>query len=269
MQAISVIIPTWNRAATIKRAIDSVLNQTVPVSEILICDDGSTDNSEELIKEFQDERIKWVGGPHSGHPAVPRNRGLQQSKCEWIAFLDSDDEWLPNKLQIQFDLINQTHLPAVCTNAIRYLPNDKAQAKNLLQWNQTTISLKDLATYNKIVCSSVLIRRELLEKAGGFPETQQLRTSQDYALWLRVATLTAFAYVNTPLVAYYDNPSESVRAFRPKSLVQRKRVVSSFLAWNWQKDKFKTMVYALMFLKGIAQYAISKIFLNLSTFKFK
>src|SRR5262245_1813867 len=98
---ISVIIPTWNRAQSVKRAISSALRQTHPPHEILVCDDGSTDNTEEVVRAMGDSRVRWIAGPHAGCPAVPRNRGIAASKGDWIAFLDSDDAWLPEKLEAQ------------------------------------------------------------------------------------------------------------------------------------------------------------------------
>ncbi len=93
---VSVIIPTWNAAATIKTAVLSALRQTYPPLEILVCEDGSTDNSKEIVESLNDARVRWLTGPHAGQPAIPRNRGIRKATGQWLAFLDSDDEWLPN-----------------------------------------------------------------------------------------------------------------------------------------------------------------------------
>src|SRR5512143_1318657 len=99
--AVSVIIPTWNRGDTILGAIRSALEQSHPVREVLVCDDGSTDGSEAIVHALSDFRVKWLPGAHGGMPAVPRNRGVEASESEWIAFLDSDDRWSPEKLECQ------------------------------------------------------------------------------------------------------------------------------------------------------------------------
>ena len=91
--SVSVIIPTWNRAHTLPRAIESVLSQSLPILEVLICDDGSTDGTAEAVMAMarQDPRIRWLPGERGGRPAIPRNRGIRESRGEWLAFLDSDD----------------------------------------------------------------------------------------------------------------------------------------------------------------------------------
>ncbi|NBQ48494.1 MAG: glycosyltransferase family 2 protein, partial [Sphingobacteriia bacterium] len=88
---ISVIIPNYNRAAFLKQAIESVLAQTYPVLEILICDDGSQDESRSVVQAFADHRIQWLDCGRNGRPAIPRNKGVQRAKGQWLAFLDNDD----------------------------------------------------------------------------------------------------------------------------------------------------------------------------------
>src|ERR1700739_3316319 len=101
MDKVSVIIPTYNRQNTLLRAVKSVLQQTYTVHEILICDDGSDDDSKKIITELKSEKIKWLDCGKNGMPSIPRNKGIQYSTGDWIAFLDSDDEWLPNKTETQ------------------------------------------------------------------------------------------------------------------------------------------------------------------------
>ena len=107
--SVSVIIPVWNAERTLKATIDSVLNQTIDVTEVLVCDDGSTDSSEEIVKNYSDSRVKWLTGRRGGRPAIPRNIGINNAKCDWLAFIDSDDVWLPNKLEKQFIQLNLFH----------------------------------------------------------------------------------------------------------------------------------------------------------------
>jgi glycosyltransferase involved in cell wall biosynthesis len=100
---ISVIIPTWNRELLIKEAIESVLNQTTPVHEIILCDDGSSDQTIEYVKNTFGKKVKILSLNHSGRPSIPRNRGIHAATGEYIAFLDSDDLWMPNKLELQLN----------------------------------------------------------------------------------------------------------------------------------------------------------------------
>ena len=99
---ISVIIPTWNRAGTIRRSIDSVLAQTYEISEVVIMDDGSTDDTEEVIAAIGDERVHYHRMPENGGASRARNAGVDKAKHEIIAFHDSDDVWEPDKLEKQF-----------------------------------------------------------------------------------------------------------------------------------------------------------------------
>lgn len=244
LDSVSVIIPTWNRAATLKRAIASALNQTFPPLEILVCDDGSTDNSEQIVKEIKSERVRWLTGTRGGCPAIPRNRGLQESKGTWIAFLDSDDEWTPEKLQTQFELVQTRNCKAVCSNAIRYVPG-KGQVGNLIDWRQNRIDFTELLQDNKVVCSSVMIHREILNVTGGFPESHELKVGEDYALWLRVASITDFCFAEAPLVIYRDDPMQSVRAESPGHWVQKKRVLGNFIKWAARVYKVKVSIYVL------------------------
>ena len=83
---VSVIIPTWNRANTIEKAVRSALNQTMPDMEALVCDDGSTDDTFRIVNSIADPRVKWIGGAHAGIPAVPRNRGIAEADVAWYLF---------------------------------------------------------------------------------------------------------------------------------------------------------------------------------------
>lgn len=234
METISVIIPTWNRESVIERAVKSALSQSHPPMEVLVCDDGSDDQTRQIIREYEklDDRVKWLAGPRGGRPAIPRNRGIQQSKGEWLAFLDSDDEWLPNKLEIQIKMAKELGVKAACSNAKRLLPN-RGIVGNVLNGGDSTSFIRfwDLLTTNTVICSSALIHRSVLEVAERFPENVDLRGLEDYALWLRVSTQTDFAYVPRPQLIYYDDPDNSVRRFSPSIWVQRRRVYGNTIWW--------------------------------------
>src|SRR5690606_38869541 len=107
MVKISVIIPTWNRAETLGKAISSALNQTLSPYEVIVCGvDGSPD--QKVVNSIKDPRVRWIEGGKDGLASIPRNRGIKASKGEWLAFLDSDDEWLPEKLEKQFKRATET-----------------------------------------------------------------------------------------------------------------------------------------------------------------
>lgn len=226
---VSVIIPTWNRAATIEAAIKGALNQTHPPLEILVCDDGSTDQTKDLVAAIEDERVLWIAGEHAGRPAIPRNRGIRESRGEWLAFLDSDDEWLPEKLERQTALAELTACLAVCANAYRVDPEG---CRRLYQsWQGERITFSDFLQGNKVICTSAIIHRSLVAAIGGFPESLELTALEDYALWLRVATQTDFAYVDEPLVLYRDDPDASLRKQDVDGRTERSIVLEDLVRW--------------------------------------
>jgi teichuronic acid biosynthesis glycosyltransferase TuaG len=230
-KGISVIIPTWNRAQHLAAAISSVLGQTIPPDEVLVCDDGSTDGSEEVVRGIGDGRVKWVPGPRGGRPAIPRNRGLAASNGEWIAFLDSDDRWVADKIEQQFMVADAQNCRAVCSNAFRVDPNGQQKGR-VVAWSRARITTNDLLKTNHVICSSAVIHHSLLGHVIGFPEDESLVACEDYALWLRVSTQTDFAFVPQPLVVYRDDPATSVRYANPDAVAVKKNVLNDFVAWS-------------------------------------
>ena len=110
MPRVSVVIPTYNRAELLKRAIESVLGQTYQDFELIVVDDASMDNTEEMMKDFSDERIRYIRlKQNSGTSAVPRNTGIKSAKGEYIACHDDDSEWLPQKLEKQVKAFEVAH----------------------------------------------------------------------------------------------------------------------------------------------------------------
>jgi len=232
--SISVIISTWNRSRAVERAVRSVLGQTVSVTEVLVCDDGSDDDTRDVLERMGEARIRWIPGPHTGRPAAPRNRGIGESRGEWLAFLDSDDEWRPDKLERQLAAAAKTVCGAVATNAERRLP-DGAPGGLLLEWARDRIRFMDLVRDNVVVHSSLIVRREFAEAAGGFPDG--LRLPEDYAFNLRIATRTDIAYLADGLVLYADEPVASRRALFPAHREMRRDVLADFLAWAAEEER--------------------------------
>lgn len=238
MAEISVIIPTWNRAETLGKVISSALNQTLSPYEVLVCGvDGSPD--QKVVNSINDPRVRWIEGGKDGLASIPRNIGIKASKGEWLAFLDSDDEWLPEKLEKQFKHATEIGCDASCTNAIRYIPSQEYTGEYVDDIFEDQISFPLLLKDNCIICSSVLVKKELVEKSNYFPEDPKLKVGEDYALWLRIATLTNFAFVNEPLLIYRDDPQNSIRAFCLPYWDLKANVLKSFISWaeNESVDK--------------------------------
>jgi glycosyltransferase involved in cell wall biosynthesis len=207
----SVIIPTYNRASKLQRTIESVLGQSYDNFEILVMDDGSTDNTAEVVASFADPRITYRWDKNFGGPARPRNRGITLAKGEWIAFLDADDWWTADKLQVCFDCINDKvdlvyHDMQIVTDQPRLFSR-----KIIKSWQVRTPVLMDLLLRgNAIVNSSVVVRRSLLEQIGGINESVEMIAAEDYNTWLRIAQLTAqFVYLPR-ILGYYLTHNQSI-----------------------------------------------------------
>lgn len=227
---ISVIIPTYNRPQALQRSIESTLKQTVTPFEILVCEDGSSTEIKQIINNFNCPNIHWVPGTHAGRPAIPRNQGILAAKGDWLAFLDDDDLWLPEKLERQLKCAHESGCLAVCTNAWK-LQNDKNAGLYFDYPLPNIFNFKQLLKSNMVICSSVLIHHSLFEKVIGFPESEKLRAIEDYALWLRVSTLTNFAYLEEPLLEYSDDPSQSIRKQGLSAHKQKHLIIQDFTIW--------------------------------------
>lgn len=207
MSMISIIIPTYNRSKFICQAIDSVLAQTHQFSyEIIVVDDGSNDNTYEKLKLYGDQII-YIKQNNNG-PGAARNRGIIEAKGEYIAFLDSDDIWVPRKLEIQLDFFRRyPYLDLVFgdinnfyTSRIDNMPEIKnREIHNYLIVNAKHIHgiLECLVSQNIIFTSDVVLKRSCFERIGMFDES--LRIGEDYDLWLRAACDCRFGFINSVL----------------------------------------------------------------------
>jgi glycosyltransferase involved in cell wall biosynthesis len=209
MPRVSVVIPTYNRAQHIARAIDSVLAQTGVDCEIIVVDDGSRDTTGGVIRTYGD-RVRYVRQDNAG-PSAARNRGWRMARHDWIAFLDSDDLWKPGKLQRQIDLVERTGT-RVCFTDIEIMgaaepaeagPAADSAGKEVFEEPFELI----LQPARVLYVQSMLIRREMLNRVGGFDE--RLRVGEDTKLVYELAFETPFAYVDEPLVFLERSPARN------------------------------------------------------------
>lgn len=200
---ISVIIPTYNSFLYIKESLDSAINQTYKNIEAIIIDDGSTDNTKELLKEYADQKKIIYIKKENGGPASARNLGIKKSTGKYIALLDADDIWSKDKLEKQIDLLEKNDLDLVHTG--RFF----ISKENIKEWiahpRQNT---NDLIRKNFIITSSVLAKAEIL-KENIFNEGKQMFAVEDYDLWLRLAFRNyKFGYLEEKLTGYRIHPNQ-------------------------------------------------------------
>jgi glycosyltransferase involved in cell wall biosynthesis len=197
---ISVIIPTHNRALLVKKAVQSVQNQTVRDLEIIVIDDASIDETPQVLKDLQskDSRIKVIRNNITRGGSGARNSGISLAQGKWIAFLDDDDTWLAEKLEKQMNLLETNPDAIACTSSfIAHLPFGRSR----LFIPPPEINLKQLLYGNVVGGASVCVcLREAVDKAGGFDE--RLKSGQDWDLWIRLVQIGKFIPYPGVLVDY-------------------------------------------------------------------
>jgi len=180
---VSVIIPTYNRGWIIKEAIDSVLAQDYTEFELIVVDDGSTDHTSDVLDSYGDD-IKVLFQKNKGVSAA-RNLGIAEASGKFIAFLDSDDLWLPQKLALQIEFINQTPDALICQTEEVWIRNGLRVNPKKRHKKPSGMIFKPSLELCLVSPSAVMIQRSLLDRVGGFDET--LPACEDYDLWLRIS----------------------------------------------------------------------------------
>ena len=214
---VSVIIPTYNRAYCIKRTIDSVLNQSFKDFDIFVIDNNSIDNTEEIINSYNNPKINFKKIKNNGVIAISRNKGIFLSTAKYIAFLDSDDWWKPDKLKISVEYLENGN-DFIChgLEIFRTQRNNisKEYTKNTYKFKKPFFEsfLKD---GNTIETSSIIVRRDIITKLGGFFESKSLSGSEDYDMWFRISSITHNFYVINNNLGYLtygdDNYSNEIK----------------------------------------------------------
>jgi glycosyltransferase involved in cell wall biosynthesis len=201
MPKISVIIPTYNSANYLPEAIESVLAQTYKNFEIVVIDDGSTDNTKEVVVPYLDQIVFLE--TENGGPAKARNHGIRKSSGEYVAFLDADDIWCPDKLERQLAYFSKNpHYHLVFSDAyetgVNNLQKDKLFFSILGRVKPMAgFVFSELLGGNFIYIPSVIVKRDCFEKVGLFDENCELW--QGYDLWLRITFKYQIGFVNAPL----------------------------------------------------------------------
>lgn len=220
---VSIIIPTYNREQLIARSVKSVLNQTYQDFEIIIVDDASTDNTEEVVSSFNDERIRYVRHEENRGEAAARNTGIKAAKCNYIAYQDSDDEWLPEKLARQMELLeNAPPEVGVIYTGFWKMENHRRTYIPFSWVSQKNGNIhKELLNGNFIGSPVVLVKKECFDRVGLFDE--RLSNLVDWEMWLRISKRYHFRCVDEPLaIAHYDADNVSDN---PDSLIDALELV--------------------------------------------
>lgn len=216
---VSVIIPTYNRAAKVRNAIESVLAQAFSDLEVIVVDDGSSDGTGQILGEIYGDRIRYYAQANQGVSAS-RNKGLAEARGEWVAFLDSDDLWEREKLEWQFKALERFGRECgACYTDVRLF--NHPETRTLFQMAEESYRHEGTMGVNTdvlrhlvrpggagmVVClPSLLARADVVRKTGGFDPN--LRFGEDSEFLFRLAMLTGFCYVNRPLICIDRAPLE-------------------------------------------------------------
>ena len=225
---VSIIIPNYNHGCYLDRALNSVLNQTYQNWEMIVIDNNSTDNTNEVMANFADPRITYLKLNNDGIIAISRNAGIRIAKGEWIAFLDSDDWWVENKLKECLDYINHEVDLIYHDLQIVYRQAKIFKRKIIKSKRLKKPILVDLLVEGNTICnSSVMVRKSYLEKIGYINEDRELVAAEDYNTWLRIAQLTdQFVYVPR-MLGYYLMHNQNIS--KKNMLAPTRRAIDEFL----------------------------------------
>jgi len=214
---ISVIIPTYNRAKIIERAIKSVIQQTYKKWELIIVDDGSVDNTKESIKNhLQDKRINYYSYPTNKGVCFARNFGIEKSKGQWIALLDSDDEFLPKKLEIQLNETLKHNANISLCNRIIITDN---QPKKIITTNKSFFAdYKEIITEKRTLSATTMFFKNIITKKSKFDPKQP--TSNDLDFLLKTKKENRLLYIDKPLVLIHKTMNLKRISSDPKKKIK-------------------------------------------------
>ena len=245
---ISVIVPTYNRAQQLPRALDSILCQSCSPKEIIVVDDGSTDETSALMTSEYPE-IVFIQQQNAGVSSA-RNVGIKRASGDWIAFLDSDDEWLPEKLEIQMKALYENPEIKIChTNEIWIRNGKRVNPKKKHEKFGGWIFQKCLP----LCCispSSVIIHKSFFKEIGLFDYS--LPVCEDYDLWLRITARNPVLYIEEPFLIKYGGHEDQLSKkywgmdrFRIKSL---EKIISSRVLSDLDKNAAKKMLMEKVYI---------------------
>ncbi len=229
---VSVIIPNYNYGHFLQESIDSVLNQSYKNIEVIVVDDGSTDNSTKIIEAYS-QRVMLISQENSGVSAA-RNHGMRFAKGDFVCFLDADDSWEPNKISSQISKFNDLEIGVVyssiniCDEELNHLEIVSARYKGDVEYLYYRFPTTAIILLG---CSTAMIRAEVANSVGEFDTS--LHTSADWDYFRRLSRLTEIDFVEFPIVNYRKHPSSMSagsleKYYRDNELAVRKQLLDSF-----------------------------------------
>lgn len=260
----SVIIPVYNKEKFIEKAVDSVLNQTYEKFELIVIDDGSTDQSLVFLEKMNDKRIKVISQENQG-VSIARNNGVKQAQHEWIAFLDADDWWDLNFLSEMNQLIQNYQKAAVFSSNYYRVKFGKNTPGNIgVPENFTVGYINYYQVYGSTLwvpvnCSFVVLRKSVFENVGGFDP--RLKFGEDFDLWLRLSLNYSFAFLNKYLAYSNQDVPQNNRALGDKIWKKEEHVIFNLDYLKQYENENQDLKYLLdaLRLRSLHVYYRNKI----------
>ncbi len=225
---VSVIIPTFNHAKLLKRALESVVAQSFQDWEAIVVNNFSTDETIQVVQSFDDQRIKLINFKNSGIIAASRNRGIESATGQFVAFLDSDDAWYPTKLQKCIDQ---------ATNGAQFVCHGELWINSNLSKREVMYGPAKNATYAKLLyrgncisTSATFIQTELLKSLGGFDESAEIVTAEDYDMWMRLAATKPKTAFIPEILGEFHRLADSASSAVMRNLASEKVVLTKHFA---------------------------------------
>lgn len=232
---VSVIVPVYNGELFLDRCINSVKSQTYENWEMLLVNDGSLDNSKKIIEKYtSDPRIKYFENKKNLGIAATRNRAIEYSKGSYLALLDQDDEWLPQKLEKQislFEKLDNSYGLVYSNLSVKYSDGRELEAKKEIEpLRDVDQNFEKLVISNFIYSPTVMIKRDAIQKVGGFNESI-LWGGDDYELWLRIGRKYLFGYIDESLSIRHEH-GKNYSQNKKKVMLETMRLIENY------KDQF-------------------------------
>lgn len=218
---VSVVVPTFNRLPLLREALGSILHQTLKEIEVIVVDNLSTDGTEEFLSSHPDPRVRSFRNPNFGIIATNRNFGIRAARGTWVAFLDSDDLWLPDKLEKQVRFLQENPETAWVFGDIELFEHETGRSSG-----DVTPPLgrrkgwlgPDLLLGNFIATATIMVRRDVLLEVGCFDERPELKRREDWDLWLRVSARHQGGYLPEVVARYRSHGANETKGEDPKKV---------------------------------------------------
>jgi glycosyltransferase involved in cell wall biosynthesis len=248
---VSIVIGAYNCASFIEDTIESVRNQTFKDWELIVVDDCSRDNTYEKVKKINDERIRIIRlAKNSTRPAITRNIGINNSRGKFIAFLDHDDIWLPDKLNAQLWYFNQDTAVGLVSCYFKVVSSDKVSNNKIIAPKKDCLPgylYYKLINFNFIAASSPVIRASVLNKVGHFNESANMTCVEDFDLWLRIAKFYKIAVIPKIMGMYKKHGFNSSQ--NSKQLKKSLFVVKQHLKQGWISEHIANKARSNFYLR--------------------